>query len=147
MDGSVVHSIFEDREKSIWIGTDSRGLTRLRDGKIKTFSAESGLPHEYVVYMHEDRDKNLRIGTMDGLARFDKGVLSRESMKIEFSDAVVGPICEDKEGNIWFGTYGSGLYKMQKKMENESSIPFVTDCSVIPFSHCTVTAREFLDEL
>ena len=115
MYGSVVRSIFEDREKSIWIGTDSRGLTRLRDGKIRTFSAESGLPHEYVVFMHEDRDKNLWIGTMDGLVRFDKGVLSRESMKIEFSDAVVGPICEDKEGNIWFGTYGSGLYQIQKK--------------------------------
>jgi len=57
MDGSVVRSIFEDREKSIWIGTDSRGLTRLRDGKISTFSAESGLPHEYVVFMHEDRTK------------------------------------------------------------------------------------------
>ncbi len=115
MDGSVVRSIFEDREKSIWIGTDSRGLTRLRDGKISTFSAESGLPHEYVVFMHEDRNKNLWIGTMDGLVRFDKGVLNRESMKIEFSDAVVGPICEDREENIWFGTYGSGLYQIQAK--------------------------------
>ena len=115
MDGSVVRSIFEDREKSIWIGTDSRGLTRLRDGKISTFSAESGLPHEYVVFMHEDRQKNLRIGTMDGLVRFDKGVLNREFMKIEFSDAVVGPICEDREGNISFGTYGSGLYQIQTK--------------------------------
>jgi len=65
-------------------------------------------------------------------------------MKIEFSDAVVGPICEDREGNISFGTYGSGLLSNSKrKMGNKSNIPSAADCSVIPFSLCTVTAREF----
>ncbi|MDQ1351385.1 MAG: hypothetical protein QG657_1687 [Acidobacteriota bacterium] len=113
MHGSVVTAVFEDREKSIWVGADGRGLTRLRDGKIKTFSVESGLPHEYVVFMYEDREKNLWVATMGGLSRFDKGVLSRENMTVEFSDAVVGPICRDREGNTWFGTYGSGLYKLE----------------------------------
>lgn len=115
MDGSIVRDIFEDRDKSIWIATDGRGLTRLRDGKIITFSSESGLPNEYVVFMHEDRAKNLRVGTMDGLVRFDKGNLNRESMTIEFTDAVVGPICEGTDGSIWFGTYGSGLYRMKNQ--------------------------------
>lgn len=119
MTGSVVRAIFEDRDKSIWIGTDGRGLTRLRDGKIITFSTESGLPHEYVVFMNEDRKRNLRVGTMEGLVRFDKGVLSRETMNIEFSDAVVGPICEDLDGNTWFGTYGSGLFQLKNgRLEN-----------------------------
>ncbi|MCU0287274.1 MAG: helix-turn-helix domain-containing protein [Acidobacteria bacterium] len=113
LDGSVVSGIFEDQEKSIWAATDGRGLTRLREGKIKTFSVESGLPHEYVVNMYEDRDQNLWVATMDGLTRFGKGELNSSAMSIEFSDAVVGPICRDREGNTWFGTYGSGLYKLE----------------------------------
>lgn len=112
MGGSVVRGLFEDQEKSIWIATDGRGLTRLRDGKIRTFSAESGLPHEYVVFMHETpASKDLWVGTMDGLTRFEKGVLSREAMSTRFSDAVVGPIAHDSQNRTWFGTYGSGLYR------------------------------------
>lgn len=122
MEGGIVRDIFEDRDKSIWIATDGRGLTRLRDGKIITFSTESGLPNEYVVFMHEDRDKNLRVGTMDGLVRFDKGNLNRESMTVEFTDAVVGPICEGPDKSIWFGTYGSGLYRMKNRQLSHNTI-------------------------
>lgn len=122
MAGSVVRAIFEDREKSIWIGTDGRGLTRLRDGKISTVSIESGLPHEYVVFLHEDSRKNLRVGTMDGLVRFDSGRLEQDAKTIEFSEAVVGPICEDNDGAIWFGTYGSGLYRLQNGARSRFTI-------------------------
>ncbi len=113
MDGSVVKYLFEDREKSIWIGTDGKGVTQLRDGKIRTFSTESGLPHEYVVYMHEARNRDLWVGTMDGLVRFEGGRLERESMRTEFSEAVVGPVVQDSAGDIWFGTYGSGLFRIK----------------------------------
>ena len=136
MEGSVVLAIFEDREKSIWLGTDSGGVTRLRDGKIRTFSMEIGLPHEYIVFLHEDRDGNLRVGTMGGLVRFDKGVLDKKSMVTEFSDAVVGPICQDSDGYIWFGTYGSGLYQLKNGQQIRFTIRSGLNSDSIISLHC-----------
>lgn len=119
---TVIRFLFEDQEKSIWIATDGRGLLRLRDGKIKTFSTESGLPHEYIVYMFEDRDKNLFIGAMDGLCRFSGGKLERSAMTVEFSESVVGPITQGADGAIWFGTYGAGLWRSLNSVRTHYSI-------------------------
>src|SRR5262249_24012265 len=40
----VFNSFFEDREGSIWLATDGRGLYRIRKQGISAFSKENGLP-------------------------------------------------------------------------------------------------------
>src|SRR5438093_10148406 len=41
----TVYSIYEDREGSLWIGTERGGLNRLRDGKFVTYNPNRSEEH------------------------------------------------------------------------------------------------------
>ena len=61
-----MRSLLSDREGSLWIGTYSGGLSRLRDGKFTTFSSREGLAHDFARAVFEDRKGNLWVGTTGG---------------------------------------------------------------------------------
>jgi ligand-binding sensor domain-containing protein len=42
----IVLALFEDREGSLWIGTEAGGLNRLKDAKFTTYSAKDGLTND-----------------------------------------------------------------------------------------------------
>ncbi len=114
MDKIWVKTIFEDREKSLWIGTDGKGLYQLREGSIKTFSQTEGLLYDYITSLYEDGNKNLWVGSTRGLIQFEQGMLKPQSRKVEYTGSIVSSICEDRQGSIWFGTFGSGLFQKRK---------------------------------
>ncbi|WP_293744561.1 two-component regulator propeller domain-containing protein [uncultured Pedobacter sp.] len=69
-----VRSIFEDRNKNLWVGTEGGGLIlfdRIK-GKIKSqFSDEEGLCNNSVLNILQDDDGYLWLSTYNGLSRFD----------------------------------------------------------------------------
>jgi ligand-binding sensor domain-containing protein/AraC-like DNA-binding protein len=114
MDKIWIKTIFEDREKSLWIGTDGKGLRQLREGSIETFSQSEGLLYDYITSLYEDGDKNLWVGSTRGLIQFEQGALKPRSRRVEYTGSIVSAVCEDRQGSIWFGTFGSGLFHKQK---------------------------------
>ncbi len=44
MQNSYVRTLYEDPEGNLWIGTDSGGLTSLKDGKFKTYGKNTDCP-------------------------------------------------------------------------------------------------------
>jgi ligand-binding sensor domain-containing protein/signal transduction histidine kinase len=64
--GNSVLSIFEDREGSMWFGTDSGGLHVLRAQKFSTLTAEDGLSNDFVRAVLQDRAGDIWMGTNGG---------------------------------------------------------------------------------
>lgn len=70
---SAIWYMFQDSKGAYWFGSRGRGLYRWRRGEdsFAVFTTESGLPHNEIGKMQEDRAGNLYIDTAGGITRFD----------------------------------------------------------------------------
>ncbi len=71
--GYAVRSIYEDKKKNFWVGTQEGGLLLFnrQDGTFKRFTTTDGLPQNTILRILEDREGNLWLSTYNGLSRFD----------------------------------------------------------------------------
>ena len=113
-----IWSIYEDREGSLWIGTDNGGLNRLNDGKFTSYTSKEGLSNDVTWCIYEDRQGGLWIGTSGGgVNRLDpeNGKFTVYTTKEGLSHEEVWSVCEDRKGSIWIGTDGGGLNRLDAK--------------------------------
>jgi ligand-binding sensor domain-containing protein len=133
LSGDHVQALYIDRSGALWIGTWS-GLAKLEslseDGHAARFTRfqhdpknPNSLSRNVIWSMHEDsRDRGkLWISTFGGgINRFDiatgqfKTYRHRTGEPFSLSYDVVRPICEDREGTLWFGT-GDGLNRYDRE--------------------------------
>ncbi len=102
---SIVLSVFEDREGSVWIGTESGGLHLLKDKKFTTYSKKDGLAGDLVKAIYEDSKGNTWIGTNGaGLSLFKDGKFTTYTTKDGLSSDVVLALYGQDDGSLWVGT-------------------------------------------
>jgi diguanylate cyclase (GGDEF)-like protein len=100
-----VASLFKDREGSLWVGTNA-GLLRFADTPFVTIDSHQGLADDYVRAVLQSRDGDMLIGSSRGL-----DVLEGETITGTpdlASDSVLS-LAEDRAGDVWVGTYSTGL--------------------------------------
>lgn len=104
----VVRHLAEDTDGRLWVSDPVIGFRRLNDPDMPTRAAEKGQGSRLL----RDSRGNLWVGTFgQGLwrVRFDPTtatpIVERTSTLTGFSDDGVTAIIEDREGNIWAGTY------------------------------------------
>lgn len=144
LSGNKVMAITGDRKGNLWIGTRNNGLNRFIpvSNRFEHFKQGPGDPNSLcsnvVTTLLVDSDGNLWVGTGDahahgnGLSRLTLNsrtgkweVINYSYKSIEVS-AVSAPsaylsaptilsMCEDRGGNLWFGTYQKGLNKLSKR--------------------------------
>ena len=109
----LVRVIFEDRDGTIWIGTNLSGLVAYRDGpstslgtgRIVTYTTREGLANNAVRAIQQDRDGNLWIGTRGGgLNRFKDGTFVSYSVKDGLPSNGVQGLFIDRAGALWIAT-------------------------------------------
>jgi len=141
--GNWVYSIYEDDSGILWIGTMPGGLNKFDPMKnqFTNYKHEpddpNSLSSDRVFSIYEDNDGTLWIGTFrGGLAR----LVSSDSEKSpdsffrythdpndpkSLSDNSVFSICEDNEGNLWFGTLNGGLNKLAQSEKEKAHPRFI----------------------
>jgi PAS domain S-box-containing protein len=114
LSGKFVGSIYESKDGSLWISTDG-GLGRLKNGKMRVYTAEQGLPTAaessgflpplLVKAITEDTEGNLWFGTDGGgLARFENGNFTTFTTADGLASNVVFGLTADREGGLWIAT-------------------------------------------
>jgi len=115
-----VRAIAEDPTGNLWIGTESRGLNLLKDGKFTTYrQGENGLAGDDISCLYAEKDGVLWVGTGGhGLARFEKGKWARYSTTNGLASDSISYITGDDEGYLWIGS-NEGLMRVPKQSLND----------------------------
>jgi len=109
--------VFEDREGAIWVGTHGGGLSRFQNGQVTTFGTDHGLPSMFVWSVGEDAEGNLWVGTSRpaSVSLFKDGCFTPHRWKHGPTRRNgVRAIAGDREGNLWMGGDGGGLWRLRE---------------------------------
>lgn len=112
---NTVRAIAADPAGNLWIGTESQGLARLKDGAFTVFPVgENGPPGNDISALFVDRDGVLWVGTSGhGLAKLQNGQWTHYSTKDGLASNSISYIIEDDAGNLWIGS-NAGLMRLPK---------------------------------
>jgi ligand-binding sensor domain-containing protein len=102
----------EGERGAIWIGTAS-GLALIRNGKFEPVSSANALPDENIFSLARAPDLSLWIGAETGVAHYAGGRFS--FLPINDPDktrSTVRAIYADEQNNVWVGTNGAGLLRI-----------------------------------
>ncbi len=99
-----VTSIVAARDGSVWFGTRD-GLTRLKDGQLRTFTAADGLSNNFIWGEFEDRAGVIWIGTRQGVYRlvgdrFENFASAPRSLATLFGEDRDGELFVENDGDF-----------------------------------------------
>lgn len=115
--------MLEDHKDRVWLGS-ARGLSRFNRNEDNFTRYQSNpddstsLSDNRILFMMEDSEERLWIGTnVAGLNLYVEETDSFRNWKDPDTFLTIFTGIEDKNGTLWFGTWGTGLYKFDPKSE------------------------------
>ncbi|HEY1755543.1 MAG TPA: two-component regulator propeller domain-containing protein [Bryobacteraceae bacterium] len=121
LSGNAATAIYEDREGTIWVGTDG-GLDRFRDFAIPSISATPGSSTGTAGSVLAAADGSIWIGTFNGLSKWTNGQVATYTQKDGLPDDAVESLFQDDHGRIWVST-GRGVVHFENGRFAATSVP------------------------
>ncbi len=110
MPPSEIKVLLQDRDGSIWFGTDGDGVGRIRGDRVETLTTANGFPANRVRSMYEDREGGLWVGTVEtGAVRLRDGSATTFGRNEGLPGDVVRALLQDRSGRFLVGLDGYGL--------------------------------------
>lgn len=125
--GDGVYDIFCDKNQRVWVCTYSGGLSYFDQEStdvsqiIHQINNHNSLSNNNINKVIEDNMGNLWFATNNGISRWN---VTADKWTTYFANKheqaqVFLSLCEDNDGNIWAGTYSSGVYVIDGKSGKE----------------------------
>ena len=101
-----VYSVHRNRDGTVWAGTVSAGVSRLKGGKFTNYSMATGLASNSVSSIVEGYDGTTWLATPSGLASFAGERWTNRSASDGLPSSDVRSIFEDSKQVLWIATSG-----------------------------------------
>jgi signal transduction histidine kinase/ligand-binding sensor domain-containing protein len=110
---SLVISIADTPDGTIWLGTRDAGLFSVRGGLQDEVPGE--LPNRKINCLLPLDDRALWIGTDDGVVRWNGRAISAAGVPAALAHVQALAMLADREANIWIGTASHGLLRVNAR--------------------------------
>ena len=127
--GTRVRYFAEDTDHNLWIATYRKfGLLRYKNGQWQKWGVAEGMPTNMIRTLLVRKNGDIAVGTGDGLVIMRNNAIhriyDRDTSAIE--NGVILSLCEDPQGNLFIGSDGDGIYKLEKD-NTIQAIPMADD--------------------
>lgn len=118
-----VCSVYRDRDGTVWAGTVSAGVGRLKDGVFANYSAANGMPSNSVNSIFEGGDGTVWFATANGLASFSNGQWFNRTTSDGLPSANVKSVFEDSKHVVWVATSSGLAYLASGRIGVPAALP------------------------
>ncbi|PWK23350.1 putative secreted protein (Por secretion system target) [Arcicella aurantiaca] len=110
------NAFIEYSDGTVWVATEGGVVSYNTKGDVlASYSTKDGLPSNLVTCIAEDKEKNIWVGTPNGIAKFNGKIWTvfNNSTSAEIRNGIKSILC-DKTGVMWFG-YADGIFNYDGK--------------------------------
>ncbi len=107
-------SLIVDQSNSIWAGFDD-GILRIENSKQNYIGFPNGLPHQFVTDIFEDREGNIWIGTLNGIAKLNSLAIQNYPSLFPKVTSSVHRIFRSKNSILIFTDEGISIFNSADK--------------------------------
>jgi ligand-binding sensor domain-containing protein len=99
-----VYTVHQNPDGTVWAGTVSGGISKLKDGKFATYTVAYGLAANTVTSIEDSPDGTMWFGTSGGLTELANGKWRTYAARDGLPADNVSSILRDSTGTLWIGT-------------------------------------------
>jgi ligand-binding sensor domain-containing protein/two-component sensor histidine kinase len=120
--GVRVRNVFRDREGTLWIGTDGRGVYHQSGKQLAHYTTRQGLVNNFVRAFLQSRDGSVWIATDEGVSRRTKNRFTNYQMSDGLCYFSTRSLLEDRNGDLWIGTDRGVSRLHNNKFESDDAV-------------------------
>ena len=122
LSSSLINQIFQDSRGFVWTATE-HGLNKFDGLHFTTYrnvqNDSTSLKNNYVRSLYEDKERNLWVGCIDGLMRYNRETDTFYEIPMIRNGRRVFPhvtsMCELHTGEVWISTTGQGMFCLDRE--------------------------------